>query len=113
MSRHDFVVRSRHMLDAAEEAVDMLGERTVEDLKADRQLQLALVKLIEIVGEAANRLPQAERELHPDVPWLEATRMRHRLVHGYDQVDYAVVHDTVRDDLPILIKQLRAVISDG
>jgi uncharacterized protein with HEPN domain len=57
MTQHDPEVRIRHMRDHAAEAVEMLGDTTIGELQADRKLQLALVQLIEIVGEAASRIP--------------------------------------------------------
>lgn len=100
------------MRDHAAEAVAMLGDRTLEQLRGDRMLQLALVQLIEIVGEAAGRVPSEVRESYPPVPWQLAADMRNKLIHGYDLVEYAVVYDTVRDDLAQLVTQLDAIINE-
>lgn len=110
MTQHDPLVRVRHMLDHAREAVGLLGDRSLEELKSNRVLQLALVQLIEIIGEAASRVPDEVRNSAPEIPWSRAIGMRHRLIHGYDFVDYEVVFDTVRDSLPPLIAQLEAVL---
>jgi len=112
MTRHDAQVRLRHMLDHAREAIDMLGDRSLDDLRGSRQLQLALIQLIQIVGEAAARVPDEVRRQHPDVPWHEAAGMRNRLIHGYDVIEFAVVHDTVRHDLPLLVSRLESIIQD-
>jgi uncharacterized protein with HEPN domain len=64
MTQHDPEIRIRHMRDHAHEAVEMLGDITLEELKNDRKLQLALLQLIEIVGEAASRIPEDVRETH-------------------------------------------------
>jgi uncharacterized protein with HEPN domain len=109
MSRRDPLVRMQHMLDHAREAVALLGKRTEHDLRDDRVLQLALTRLIEIVGEAAARVPEVTRQQHPDLPWREAVGMRHVLAHGYDIVEYAIIWDTVRNSLPALIAQLESV----
>ena len=61
MSRHEVGVRLRHMLDHAREAVAMAKGKTLDDLNTDRKLNLALVRLLEIVGEAASRTPLDER----------------------------------------------------
>jgi uncharacterized protein with HEPN domain len=68
------------------------------------------VQLIEIVGEAASRVPATVRETYPSVPWQLAADMRNKLIHGYDVVEFAVVYDTVKDDLPPLVAQLDAVV---
>ena len=81
----------------------MLGERDVQQLATDRMLQLAPVQLIEIVGEAASRVPDDFRVAHPEVPWRLAADMRNKLIHGYDLIEYTVVYDTIRVDLPPLV----------
>jgi len=68
------------------------------------------VQLIEIVGEAASQVDPAIRATHDNIPWQLAAGMRHRLIHGYDLVEYAVVYDTVKDDLPPLVEQLEAIL---
>ena len=110
MTQHDPWFRVRHMRDHAEEAVLLLGETTLEELKIDRTVQLALVQLIEIVGEAAGRVDAEIRAAHPDIPWQLAADTRHRLIHGYDLIEYAVVFDTVKVDLPLLVEQLDAIL---
>jgi uncharacterized protein with HEPN domain len=98
------------MRDHAQEAVDMLGDRGVEQLRTNRMLQLALLQLIEIVGEAAARVPADVRQIYPSVPWQLAAGMRNRLIHGYDVVEFEIVYDTVKDDLPALVAQLDAIL---
>jgi uncharacterized protein with HEPN domain len=68
MTQHDPHIRLRHMCDHAQEAIGMLGSATLEELRNDRKLQLALVQLIEIVGEAASRIPDKIRLAYPSVP---------------------------------------------
>jgi uncharacterized protein with HEPN domain len=84
MTQHDPEIRIRHMRDHAPEAIEMLGNTTLDKLRNDRKLQLALVQLIEIVGEAASRIPDDVRTAHPSVPWQLAADMRNKLIHGYD-----------------------------
>jgi len=112
MTQHDPSIRIRHMRDHAAEAIEMLGDRTLDQLHDDRMLQLALVQLIEIVGEAAARIPADVRVNHPSVPWQLAADMRNKLIHGYDLIEFAVVYDTVKDDLPPLVEQLDALHGD-
>lgn len=69
MTRHDPMVRVRHMLDHAREAVEMVRGRSRLDLDTDRQLNLALVRLMEVVGEAAARVPEEFRQRHQSIPW--------------------------------------------
>jgi uncharacterized protein with HEPN domain len=111
MSRHDTLLRVTHMRDHAREAVEMAGERKRDDLDQDRMLNLALVRLIEVIGEATTRVPLAFRERYPDVPWQQIVGMRNRLVHGYDSVDFDILWTIIQDDLPALIVQLNNILS--
>lgn len=110
MTRHDTQVRLRHMLDHAREAVDMAHGRKREDLDADRQLNLALVRLLEIVGEAAGKVAPQDRERYPGVPWRDIVDLRNRLIHGYDEVNLDILWAIVRQDLPPLIVELEKII---
>ncbi|MCX5643252.1 MAG: DUF86 domain-containing protein [Phycisphaerae bacterium] len=110
MTQHDDKMRLHHMLDHANEAVEMVRGKGPEDLKRDRMLQLALVRLVEIVGEAATRVSEKGQERYPSIPWQHARGMRNRLVHGYDKVDLDVLWDTIEHDLPPLIAELRRIL---
>jgi uncharacterized protein with HEPN domain len=110
MTQHDPTVRMRHMLDHAKEAVDLLAGEAKADLSRNRLLELALVRLVEIVGEAANRLSIEDQSRYPSIPWKEIVGMRNRLVHGYDAIDLDVLWDTVRIDLPQLIEKLERIL---
>ncbi|MDR4483692.1 MAG: HepT-like ribonuclease domain-containing protein [Nitrospirales bacterium] len=79
--REDDLIRFRHMLDAAREAVEFVRGRTRFDLNRDRQLVLALVKDIEIIGEAAYQVTTDTRDQTCGIPWNDMIGMRHRLVH--------------------------------
>jgi len=98
------------MLDAAREALSFAQGRTRDDLDQDRQLTLALVKSIEIVGEAANRVATEIRSSHPTLPWRDIVAMRNRLIHAYFDVDLDRVWDTVMDDLPPLVAELERIL---
>jgi uncharacterized protein with HEPN domain len=111
MPRQDDASRLRHMLNHAVEAVEMSRPRKREDLDADRQLNLALVRLVEIIGEAATRISDQTRGRDKSIPWDAIRSMRHRLIHGYDEVDFDILWDVVRSDLPELIPKLRALLS--
>jgi uncharacterized protein with HEPN domain len=113
MTRHDDTLRLRHMLDHALEAVEMASGRRRVDLEHDRMLQLALVRLVEIVGEAAARVSLQGQQRYPSIPWQQARGMRNRLIHGYDKVDLSVLWDTVQVDLPTLIVHLRQALNPG
>jgi uncharacterized protein with HEPN domain len=94
------------MLEHAQEAVSLLDDRTVEDLVADRVLQLALTRLVEVIGEAASKVSADMRQSNPTIPWREAIATRNMLSHGYDIVRADILHQTICHDLPELIQRL-------
>ena len=110
MSKRDDVVSLRDMLDHAREAVELLGNAECEELGRNRVMQLALTRLVEIIGEAANRVSEVTRARHPDVPWAQIIGMRNRLIHGYDVIDYSLLWNTVTADLPPLIATLESIV---
>ena len=111
MSRHEDVVRLQHMLDHAREAVALIQEKNRSLLEDSRLLQLALVRLIEVVGEAAGRVSKEKQKELSNIPWAEIVGMRNRLIHGYDFLDLDILWQTVNEDLPLLIAELEKTVS--
>ena len=110
MTLHDDEARLHHMLEHSREAVEMLRGRTREELESDRQLNLSLVRLMEIVGEAAARTSTSTQEKYEKIPWPEIISFRNRLIHGYDDVDFDILWNIVRIDLPLLIEELKRIL---
>ncbi len=112
MSRREAPVGLRHMLDHAREALAMARGETRADLDSNRMLTLALVKLLEIIGEAANRVRGEDQARYPQIPWQQLIGLRNRLVHGYDQVDLDILWRIVAGDLPALVAELERIASE-
>ena len=110
MTRHDDVTRLHHMLDHAREAVEMVAGKQREHLGRERMFELALVRLVEVVGEAATRVSPEGQRRYDTIPWAEVRGLRNRLVHGYDVVDLNILWDIVNDDLPPLIVELVRIL---
>jgi len=110
--RQDDQIRLRHMLDAAREAIGFVQHRRREDLDHDRQLEWALVKAIEIIGEAAAQLSPDARAQVAGIPWDKIIGMRHRLVHAYFDINRAILWATVQEGLPPLIVELERHLPD-
>ena len=98
------------MLAASDKAISFTTGKTRADLNQDDMLALALVRLLEIVGEAARFVPDEIRDSHPDIPWREIAGTRDRLIHGYFAVDLDIVWSIIEIDLPPLAVQLRSVL---
>ena len=112
MSRHDPFVRVHHMLDHAREATEMARYRSRADLDTDRMLNLALVRLMEIVGEAASRVPEDFRSRYPQVSWRDVADLRNRLAHGYSTIDFDILWAIIQNDLPPLIAMLEKIVEE-
>jgi len=110
MSNKD-AVRLRHMLDAARRAIDFMQGRAKSDLESDEQLSLAVVRLLEILGEAAKNVSEDLRKDYPDIPWRQIAGTRDRLIHGYFDVDLDIVWQIISTDLPVLVAQLEKALS--
>ena len=100
-------VRLRHMIDAIEAAQRFAHRRTRADLDQDEMLLFALVRAVEIVGEAAGRLSAEARADMAGVPWSAVIGMRNRLVHAYFDVDRDILWTTIAEALPALLDQLK------
>ena len=109
MSKDD-LVRLRHMLDSAMEANELIQGKSRADLDTNRVVSLALVRLLEIVGEAGNRVTTATRLQYPNIPWSQIVSLRHRLIHGYDTINLDILWKILTEDLPALITQLQRII---
>jgi uncharacterized protein with HEPN domain len=110
MSRRDDAVTLCQMLEHMQEAVSLAQGRTVAELETDRVFFLALLKLVEIVGEAASRVSESIQAAHPEIPWREMVGTRNRLVHGYDAVDHEILWEIVAADFPPLVRRLKSLL---
>ncbi len=104
--------RLKDMLDAARKAQQFAAGKTRETLDENEVLALALVRLIEVIGEAASRVSEETRTAITGVEWRPIIGMRNRLIHDYLNVDYDVVWRAVADEIPPLIATLETALSD-
>ena len=111
MRDKDDTVRLKHMLDACNEALSFTQNKSRESLADDKMLLLALVKSIEMIGEAASRLSEKSRGELSHIPWMNIINMRNRLIHAYFDINLDVVWNTVSEDLPPLATQLEKILS--
>lgn len=108
----DDAVYVEHMLDAVETIETYTEDQTADTFRGNPLVQDAVIRQLEILGEAAKRLSSATRDQFDDVPWRDITGMRDKLIHGYFGVDVDVVWKTVREDVPELKHQLEQIVSD-
>lgn len=109
--QHEDRVRIQHMLDACSEAERFVTGRVRGDLETDRMLLFALVRCIEIIGEAASRVSDAGKAEAQPIPWRSVIAMRNRLIHGYFDVDPETVWVTITEELPDLAARLQRLMN--
>lgn len=103
-------VRLKHMLDASRAAIEHLAGKKRGDLDTNRTILSAIVRELEIIGEASNSIPIAFKKKHPEIPWKQMIAMRNRLIHAYFDIDHDIVWITAKDYLPPLIQQLEKLL---
>ena len=111
MSLNKDSIRLRHMLEAAQKAVYYTHGRDKAALKNDELLAMAVVRLLEIIGEAAKHVSDELRISHSEIPWRAIAGTRDRLIHAYFDLDLDIVWEIVSGDLPELISHLEGILS--
>lgn len=101
-----------HMLVAADRIADLVAKTDRESFFADWVIQDALIRELEILGEAAGRLSRDLTSHYPNVPWREMTGLRHKLIHDYFVVDLGIVWETAVRNLPEAAEMLRTIAAD-
>jgi uncharacterized protein with HEPN domain len=109
--RQEDDIRLRHMLDAVREALSFAEGKNRGELDDNRMLVLAILKDMEILGEAANKVSPETREKHPNIPWKDIIATRNRLIHGYFDINNDTIWQTLKQDLPNLKKHLEEILS--
>jgi uncharacterized protein with HEPN domain len=95
---------------AARKALQFVQGVSREQFEQNELIQNAVLRPLEVIGEAAGRVAEATRSKHPEIPWEQMVGLRNRLIHEYFRVDYGTVWDTIHNDLPSLIRQLEPLI---
>jgi uncharacterized protein with HEPN domain len=113
VSPRDWNVRLEDMVEAIDLIEGYVKNMDQHSWSQDRKTVDAVVRNLEIIGEAAKHLPAQLQERHPDIPWLYIQGMRNLLIHEYFGVDTDILWQTIQTDLPALRTQILKVIADG
>lgn len=100
------------MAEYARKAIRILGDLDANGLAVDETRELAVIRAVEVVGEAASKLPAEWRAAHTQVPWRRAINMRNILIHGYRVIELPILVDTVLADFPKLIQDLERLLEE-
>jgi uncharacterized protein with HEPN domain len=103
-------VRLLHMIEAAGDAMSFISDKTRPALEQDRKTPFAVIRCVEIIGEAATKISEPTRRAAPDIPWVAMVGMRNRLAHAHFDIDVDVVWKTVTVELPALHARRSALL---
>ena len=109
---HEFLDYVEDMLDAMDKAEQALTGVDFDRFREDFIINFAVARALEIVGEAAKRLPPEVRDAYPAIPWREMAGMRDRIIHGYDNVNLRIMWDVVKKEIPPIKPQLQQILQD-
>jgi len=106
------LIRFKHMFDSATVILHFMDGKTRKHLNNDRMFSNAVIRELEILGEAANHISKATQKSFPQLPWKQLVSMRNALIHAYFDVDYDIIWETITNDLPPLHLQLQMILED-
>lgn len=109
--RVEDVVRIRHMIEAAESIIEFVAGRERSELDTNRMLLFAVVRAIEILGEAASKVTDEARAANSAIPWKAIIGMRNRLIHAYFDVNAQLVWESATVEIPAILPQLRLLVA--
>lgn len=98
------------ILDAVKRIRIFIGKMSYDEFIKDEKTQYAVIRALEIVGEASKKINQEFKEIYSDLPWREMSGMRDKLIHDYFGVNTEVIWKTAKEDIPLLYKKLKGII---
>ena len=84
--------------------------KSSDELQNDRRTFLAVIRSLEVIGEAARQMPKSFRENHPEIPWREAIGLRTIIAHEYFGLDNEIIWDVIKTRIPLLAEQMKKIV---
>lgn len=110
--RQSDIIRLYHIRDAAKEVLMFAAQTSKELLPVNRHYLLAIVKSLEMIGEAAGKVSPEVQKLGPQIPWRSMIGMRNRLIHSYFDINLEILWQTVENDVPTVLEQVEKLIAE-
>ncbi len=112
MKKRDVRDYLHDILESVDEVESFVEGMSSEAFMKDRKTKNAVMRSIEVIGEASRHVPVALREKYPEVPWKEIIGMRDKLIHGYSGIDYETVWKAAKEDVPSLKKLIQKMLRE-
>ncbi|QTN28827.1 DUF86 domain-containing protein [Rhodoferax sp. AJA081-3] len=106
-------IRLLHMVEASQAALRFAAGRQRSDLQTDQMLLFAVIRAIEVLGEAANKVSEAVRAANPNIPWKAIVGMRNRLIHAYFDVNTDMVWETLQVEIPTVLADIQKLLDQS
>ena len=110
--RRDYKLFIKDILDAIQKIEEFVAGMDFEEFKNDDKTVSAVVRKLEIIGEATKNIPDEIRQRYPDLPWKEMAKIRDKLIHGYFVVDHQIVWNVVKKELPFLKPKIEKILQE-
>lgn len=112
MSKRNWRLFINDILECIEKIEKYISNLSYDDFVKDNKTKDAVVRNLEIIGEAANQIPLNIRKRYKDIPWVQIIGLRHRLIHGYFVVDYDIVWNIIKKEIPDLKIKIKEILKD-
>jgi uncharacterized protein with HEPN domain len=110
--KEEFLDHLDDIIEAMDDAMSFVRDMKYEDFEKDRKTIYAVIRAIEIIGEAVKKIPDKVKEDYPQIPWKDMAGMRDKLIHEYFGVDLRRVWNTIKRDIPKLKPQFEKILKD-
>ena len=110
--RREYLFFLKDILDAMEKIEEFIDDMNFEEFIKDDKTVSAVIRKLEIIGEATKYLPAELRRKYPDLPWSSMAKLRDRLIHGYFVVDHEIVWNVIKKELPLLKPKLEKILKE-
>ncbi len=108
--KKDDTVYLLHILDAIDLIIQYTKGMSENEFLSNSMAHDAVVRQLEIIGEAARNVSDEFQAKHRQLPWIKMIGIRNKIVHEYFNVNYSIVWDTIKDDLPLLKKSIKKIL---
>jgi len=110
--KRDYSLYIKDILDCIERVEEFVGDMNFDEFLVDDKTSSAVVRKLEIIGEATKNIPKSITQKYEEIPWKEMARMRDKIIHFYFGVDYEIVWSVIKERLPEIKPTIRQILED-